>query len=103
MAASKFAERNFVEFTDGFADSIGDRFFDYLRHHSDIKYYSVSAREAYRIDLIADNLYHNKDLYWILMRLNGFMHVEDFSEGSVIQYVTMSDIESAYLHWQAVT
>jgi hypothetical protein len=99
--ASKFAEKNFVEFIDGDCDVIKDRFFDYLRRHSDIKHYRVGQREAYRLDLIADNIYHNKSLYWILNRLNAFMLPTEYSAGHTIKYVDMPDIESAYMAWKA--
>jgi hypothetical protein len=104
MTTSKFAEQNFVEFIDGEDglddDIIRDRFFDYLYRNSTLKDYRVSPRESYRIDLIADNIYGNKNLYWILNRLNAFMCVTEYSEGRTIKYADMPDIESAYMAWK---
>jgi len=102
MAASKFAEKNFAEFVDGDSDIIGDRFFDYLCNHATIRKYRVNQREEYRMDLIADNIWGNKNLYWILRRLNAILCITELSAGAVIDYIDMPDLESAYMHWKSV-
>lgn len=97
----KYAEKNFCEFLEGDNDIINDSFFNYLETHSNRRTYVISPVESYRIDLITDNIYGNKNLYWILMRLNAILHVEELSEYMEIEYIELADIESAYLAWKA--
>lgn len=101
MNSSRYEEKKFVEFINNDNDIIRDQFMNFLLRDSKILYYQINEREQYRIDLITDNLYLNKNLYWILMRLNAILHVEELAAGHIIKYVSLQDIESAYLSWKA--
>jgi hypothetical protein len=97
---TKWSEANFSEIINEDTDSISDNFIDYLIRYHKILWFQIPYEYKYRIDLIAKFLYGNTKFYWILMRLNTIMHVEELAERRLLRYATLTDMESAYLSWK---
>ena len=60
----------------------------------DASYFIVSAAEAYRPDIIANEYYKDPNLYWVVLAANGLKDPLDFKEGLEIVIPTLTSLYS---------
>lgn len=56
-------------------------------------YYQIQGYEEYRPDVVANNIYGDPKLYWVILSNNGMRDVFDFKAG---EYIVIPALESVY-------
>lgn len=64
----------------------------YIPESSDDTYYYVDASKRYRPDIIAQEVYGNPVLYWVILSCNGLKHPLDLVTGITVRIPPLQSI-----------
>lgn len=80
-------------------NSAGEKFVEqikrsqiYIPESSDDTYYYVDASKRYRPDIIAQEVYGNPVLYWVILSCNGLKHPLDLVTGITVRIPPLQSI-----------
>lgn len=96
----RFDIARFVEYTENSYEPLTSEFFEKVGALPNIDRFTVTS-EAGRPDLISYKIYGSDQYWWILMLINGIMDVSGITEGTVIEYIDLSDLEDLYFSLKA--
>lgn len=91
----RFDMAKFVEHTDGSFDPLTSNFLDEVSKLQPIDRFVVSSEEG-RPDLISHKIYGTTQYWWVIMEMNGILDVNDITNGKVLEYPDISDLEDIY-------
>lgn len=95
LTSSKYKESKIYLTENGLLDIFSSDFIANLKSNSNSTLHTITAKEAYRLDLICKNIYGNFKYYWILLQLNSFRNIFELSEGQQISIPSELAIASA--------
>ena len=87
----------FLDYQDQELDPLTSKFLSELRKLPVQNSMAVGAFEN-RIDLIANRIYGETQLWWVLMEYNGLLDPEDIPANTMIAYPSLLNLELLYFN-----
>lgn len=92
----RFDMTHFMEFTNGWFDSMNSEFINWLLTAEPDGWYRVVEPQG-RPDLVSYHIYGDTQYWWILLLINDIICVNDLKENMEIKYIRSERLQNKYL------
>lgn len=104
MIVSAFDQIQFIDILETDYESLDNQFLEFIKRDQTEVIFNIGDRGAYRIDLIARDVYGkgNRALFWIILEYNAVTHIEELNTGRSLKIPTLESIMRSYSKWKSL-